>query len=488
MKPFSIRNTIIEMTFLLAIIQILSRMTNSCQNGSMIYSSGKRYSTNVTECMYPSNEEEIIELINMARETRSSLRATGKSHSKSGVNMMEPKNGKNVFMINMSVNMNNIIELNKNENKMTFEAGLSLYEVLTYLETHNLTLKYFGRSPLETNFVGCMITGTHGMGSKKNPVPTIASNVINLRMITSNGTIIEANNSLNKDIFDAARISFGALGIITQITVQTQPMLYASMYSNSRFNDVNNIQIAQQIIENNITHFVTDYDITYGRYSIFQQFIRSDYKVIINDTNTINIKCWPDNAVNDNTETIQCTDIFYKVVTPYSLLNFDQTSPINSAIEYEMLIDADLWKEALIGVFEWIFEQQNDRTNLWIDSEKFYNQTNDYYDIRINWRFVGMDNIWLSPSYNRSVFQIGMQFLGENSLIINDKWTFGIHKYLKDNFSPVSYHWGKQSLSKYCDLQESYPKLNDFKNLRNELDPNGIFINQFIRDKLGLCD
>eukprot|EP01084_Bolivina_argentea_P165409 287372_1 len=478
---------------------LLYYLVVGCQleNGSMIYSSGGRYSTNLTECIYPSSEQEIIDLINMVQQTNSSIRATGKSHSRSGVNMMEEnvEINKQLFMINMSVNMNNIIELNLDENFMTFEAGLSLFQVFEYLESYNLTLPNWGGGPLIANFVGNIITGSHGMGTLKNPVGTVATNVIGLKMITSNGTIIEANNTFNKHIFDAVRISFGALGIITQITVRTVPIFYGTKYSETRIENVNDIQVIKQYIEKNITHFVTFYDNFFNQYSFFGNFIRNAFKIIKNDTNKTERKCWNQNEEmesesmnNDNNvyvDVMECTDIYYKTFHSLpSVASWDKTAPISQPIEYEMFVGAQLWKDALIGVFEWIFTQKNDKTDLWIETEIFYNKTENDGDITMEWRFVGMDNIWLSPSYNSDIFQIGMHFRGEYSLYIIDKWTFGIHKYLQNNFGPVRYHWGKQSLSNYCDLQESYPKLEDFKHLRYELDPNGIFINKFIRDKL----
>ena len=53
--------------------------------------------------------------------------------------------------------------------------------------------------------------------------------------------------------------------------------------------------------------------------------------------------------------------------------------------------------------------------------------------------------------------------------------------------SPIRANWAKISLSEYCLLSDSYPKLEHFKQLREELDPYDLFLNSFARDKLGIC-
>eukprot|EP01084_Bolivina_argentea_P107335 191909_1 len=261
--------------------------------------------------------------------------------------------------------------------------------------------------------------------------------------------------------------------------------------------------MAKEIIENNVTYNLNHYDSSYHRYFILSQYLDVGFKHIMNDTNISSQSCVStvsmDNNINyeikTNSDEIICSDIWYKTFGgPPSDGGWSSTGMITQAIETEFFIDADLWKDVLIGLFEWIFAQRNNETDLWKETQRYVNETISNYDVMIQWRFIGMDNIWLSPAYDRNTFQIGITFhesiweSNRTSIRINDLWTFGIHNFLKTNFAPVTYHWGKQSLASYCDLQESYTKLNDFKILRDELDPNGIFINKFIKDKLGICN
>ena len=68
------------------------------------------------------------------------------------------------------------------------------------------------------------------------------------------------------------------------------------------------------------------------------------------------------------------------------------------------------------------------------------------------------------------------------------EFTNKVKEYLKENFGPVTYHLGKQSMATYCDMRDGYTMLQAFIALRGQMDPNGVFLNDFVIDKLGLCD
>src|SRR5690625_7672425 len=45
-------------------------------------------------------------------------------------------------------------------------------------------------------------------------------------------------------------------------------------------------------------------------------------------------------------------------------------------------------------------------------------------------------------------------------------------------------HWGKMHNMEYDKLKEHYPKLKDFLQIREELDPKGLFLNSYLK-KIG---
>jgi FAD-linked oxidoreductase len=65
---------------------------------------------------------------------------------------------------------------------------------------------------------GCLATATHGTGAK---IKAIHGDVTALRLATVSGEVLDCDASHNADIFQAAKVSLGALGVITQARLAT---------------------------------------------------------------------------------------------------------------------------------------------------------------------------------------------------------------------------------------------------------------------------
>ena len=47
-------------------------------------------------------------------------------------------------------------------------------------------------------------------------------------------------------------------------------------------------------------------------------------------------------------------------------------------------------------------------------------------------------------------------------------------------------HWGKSFNMTPGEVDELYPKFQEFLNIRKRLDPNGVFLNQLMKDTFGI--
>merc|ERR1719361_3063571 len=53
----------------------------------------------------------------------------------------------------------------------------------------------------------------------------MASQIEALRIVTANGTVLEASkDDANKEFFNAARVGIGSLGVISELTLRTVPL------------------------------------------------------------------------------------------------------------------------------------------------------------------------------------------------------------------------------------------------------------------------
>jgi FAD/FMN-containing dehydrogenase len=67
---------------------------------------------------------------------------------------------------------------------------------------------------------GAVSTGTHGTGRTRG---SISSQVAGLRLVLADGSLLDCSPTQEPEIFSAARVSIGALGILSRITLRVLP-------------------------------------------------------------------------------------------------------------------------------------------------------------------------------------------------------------------------------------------------------------------------
>jgi FAD-linked oxidoreductase len=67
---------------------------------------------------------------------------------------------------------------------------------------------------------GAISTGTHGTGRTS---AALATQVVALELVLADGSVLTCSADENAEVFAAARVSLGALGIVTSVTLQAEP-------------------------------------------------------------------------------------------------------------------------------------------------------------------------------------------------------------------------------------------------------------------------
>jgi len=98
----------------------------------------------------------------------------------------------------------------------------------------------------------------------------------------------------------------------------------------------------------------------------------------------------------------------------------------------------------------------------------------------INIRTVKGDDTWLSPAYARDSTAFSI------TVANNDPLFEYVSKQVEQIF--VKYngrpHWGKHFNLKTKDMTKLYPKLESFNQIRKQMDPKNIFLNDFLQTTL----
>ena len=160
----------------------------------------------------PKSVSELSAIVSRASEQGQKVKAVGSGHSFTSA---AATNGR---MIRLE-NLNGILHVDHSSCQVTVGAGTRLSDLNMLLHTEGLALANLGDIAYQT-VAGAISTSTHGTGKA---LTGLAGQVVAMKLIDGQGEIIECSKTLNPQIFDVARVSVGALGIITEYTLQAVP-------------------------------------------------------------------------------------------------------------------------------------------------------------------------------------------------------------------------------------------------------------------------
>ncbi|MBH1938595.1 FAD-binding protein [Streptomyces sp. AV19] len=102
---------------------------------------------------------------------------------------------------------------------VTVGAGMRLGTLNRLLSAHGLSLTNMG-DIMEQTVSGAVGTGTHGTGRDS---AAVAAQLRGLELVTADGSVLECSATRHPEVFAAARVGLGALGVITAVTFAVEP-------------------------------------------------------------------------------------------------------------------------------------------------------------------------------------------------------------------------------------------------------------------------
>jgi L-gulono-1,4-lactone dehydrogenase len=99
-------------------------------------------------------------------------------------------------------------------------AGTPLWQLNRTLARDGLSLANMG-DIMEQTVSGAVSTGTHGTG---RDTAALGAQVVGLEMVCADGTVLRCSPTEHPDVFAAARLGLGALGVISELTFAVEPL------------------------------------------------------------------------------------------------------------------------------------------------------------------------------------------------------------------------------------------------------------------------
>lgn len=161
---------------------------------------------------YPASLEEIVAIVEECRRERRGLRVVGTGHS------FTPLVATDGVMISLD-RYSGLERIDIASGTATVRGGTKIKQLGALLSQHGLAQENLGDIDAQS-IAGAISTGTHGTGLT---LGSISTQVVGLTLVTGRGEVLRCTEREHPEILRAAQVSLGALGIIASVTLRVVP-------------------------------------------------------------------------------------------------------------------------------------------------------------------------------------------------------------------------------------------------------------------------
>lgn len=402
------------------------------------------YSTN--NILKPSTVEEVQESVKKCKK----LRVLGTKHcfnriADSKENLLSTEN------------LKQIVSLDETARTVTVGAGIRYGELCTYLHDQGYAIHNLASLP-HISIAGACATATHGSGMKNGNLATAVSAV---ELVKANGDVVTLSREKDGDTFNGSVVNLGALGVVTKVTLDLLPAF----------------SMRQDVYLNLPMDQLADH---------FDGIMSGGYSVsLFTDWQTSNInQVWIKRMVTEGEPLITKPEFFGATLADRNVHPIIEISAENCT---DQMCVPGPWYERLPH-FKMGFTPSSGeelQAEYFVPRQQAVEAIQAVYTLReeikpylmiTEIRTIDEDNLWMSPCYHQPCvaihFTLKQDIDGVNNLLPK----------IEEKLSPFNAkpHWGKLFTISPATLSTRYERMNDFRNLVSQYDPEGKFRNDFI--------
>ena len=323
-------------------------------------------------------------------------------------------------------------------------GGSKLYQIGEPLRKAGLALSTMPDIDRQA-LAGSIATGTHGTGRE---IGSLSSYVTGVRLVVASGDTLEITREKSPDWLRAAQVSLGALGVVTHVRLALEPAF--------RLRERNWTAPFEACMAQLDSHIASNRHFEFFWFPDPSAFVPAKLpkdlcglKSLNPTTDARDFERWDDPAQTRG-ERVGWSDTIY-------------ASPRDTAFnEFEFAVPAERGPDCIRELRQLMLTKHKDA--LW----------------PLEYRTVKPDEALLSPDHGRPTVTISAHQAAERSYrayFADVEAVFRNHRGRP--------HWGKLHTMSARELAPLYPKWDEFQRVRKQLDPKGVFANEFVTRVLG---
>ena len=417
----------------------------------------------------PTTEEALVALVKQVASKGERIKVVGAGHSCSKIAASD-----GVHLVSLQ-RYQQVLEVNHDARTVTVQAGIWLKELNDFLATEGLALSNMGVIA-EQSIAGAISTATHGTGIRFG---SLAQQVVALSLVTASGEVISASKEQNPDAFAAAQVSLGSLGILSTVTLLCEPA-----FNLHAIQDVSDLDSTLEKLDSLLEaeHFGfwwiphTDYVRLWSAKRTNQRASDSQNKAwawfndILLGSYLHESALWLSSFVPSLVPTVN--RVFRAL-----LFNRQQEQIGRSDHVFTLTI---LMRQVIM---EYGIPIEHTASAL-RELRDLIKRHNFKVHLPVDVRFTNAEDAWLSPAWGRKTCYIGILMYRPFGRDVPYEACFREIDALMSKFEGRP-HWGKLHYRTASDLQQAYPHWDDFQKIRQELDPAGVFMNDYLERVFG---
>lgn len=357
--------------------------------------------------------------------------------------------------------LDQMMELDEAAKTVTISAGMSYGQLCPWLHEQGYAIHNLASLP-HISVAGACATATHGSGLRNGNLPTAA---IAMEFIDAAGNLQTLSREKDGDRFAGAIVHLGALGAITKLTLSVEPTFEMNQYV---YQDLPVAELKENFVDIMSAGYSVSLFTDWQTDKVNQVWIKSKVDETLEQIGApafygaklFDRKVHPilDHPAESCTEQLGEAGPWYERL-PHFKMEFTPSS--GKELQSEFFVSLD----KAVAAFEAIQALRDQVGPLLFISEV---------------RAIAADDFWMSPCYGQD--SIAFHFTWKQDAEHLQRLLPKLQKALEP--FDARPHWGKVFSIPKARIQALYPKLADFKGLMREYDPNGKFVNPYLREHL----
>ena len=414
-----------------------------------------------TSIRRPTTEDELISLVKAAAVQGTRVKCVGAGHSFTPIACTDG------VLVDLS-GYGRVVGHDAEARTVTVQAGMSLHTLCDELDQRGLALENMGDIAYQS-IAGATATATHGTGWHFG---NISSRIVGLRLITGDGSVIDATPADNPEVLAAARVGLGALGIVSTVTLQAVKAF--RLHAIEEPVRVDEVLADFDGFMSSADH-VEFYWVPHTGWALTKRNRRTDEPAA------------PRGRAKELIDDLLLPNVAFGALCrvgrrkPSWIPRMAKILPATGRVEYTDRSDRVFTSPRKVKFYEMEYGIPRDAIPEALNRVRgLVDEAGIQLSFPVEVRVVAPDDIPLSTAQGRATGYIAVHVYQGTPY---DTYFQGVER-IMDSYDGRP-HWGKMHFQGHEALAERYPRWDEFQSIRGRLDPEGRFTNQYLERVLG---